>query len=301
MRLRQLFEAPGKEISIALGRLNPAHRGHGLLVEAIKQSGGDARLYLTDRPAKLPDNPLSPQEKLAWAQQSFPDIDVKLSKNIFFAANELYKEGYTKLTILEGEDKLTPLVQKYNGKEGPHGFFNFESVVQNKLDRNDDSDDADGASATKLRQAAIDNDFETFTDNVAKGAQPFAKKMFTKLQGILGTDPVEEQQVDELIFGKDKVDNASVKNQDPNKLKVLDYIASRADGKEHFISFYMPGAAWSGKVIYIKPDAAKKFLIKYDDNADYQDRMKKALTSVQTTSNLFKNLGIDHDIRKAEL
>ena len=71
-------------------------------------------------------------------------------------------------------------------------------------------------------------------------------------------------------------------------MKVLDYIGSRADGKEHFISFYMPGAAWSGNVIYIKPDAAKKFLMKYDDNPEYQDKMKKALTSVQTTANLFK-------------
>ena len=125
--------------------------------------------------------------------------------------------------------------------------------------------------------------------------------MFDTLQGYLGTDPVGEQQVDELIFKKDKIDNTSVKNQDPNKMKVLDYIGSRADGKEHFISFYMPGAAWSGNVIYIKPDAAKKFLMKYDDNPEYQDKMKKALTSVQTTANLFKNLGIDHDIRKAEL
>ena len=301
MRLRQLFEAPGKEISIALGRLNPAHIGHGLLVEALKQAPGDSRLYLTDRPAKLPDDPLSPSEKLAWAQKSFPDIDIKLAKNIFFAATELFKEGYTKLTILEGENKLTPLIQKYNGNEGPHGFFNFETIQQERLERNDDSDDADGASATKLRQAAIDNDFGSFQKDVTKSAKPFAKKMFDTLQGYLGTDPVGEQQVDELIFKKDKIDNTSVKNQDPNKMKVLDYIGSRADGKEHFISFYMPGAAWSGNVIYIKPDAAKKFLMKYDDNPEYQDKMKKALTSVQTTANLFKNLGIDHDIRKAEL
>lgn len=301
MRLRQLFEATGKQISIALGRLNPAHIGHGLLVEAIKQSAGDSRLYLTDRPAKLPDDPLSPQEKLAWAQKSFPDIDVKLAKNIFFAASELYKEGYTQLTILEGENKLTPLIQKYNGNEGPHGFFDFEVIKQERLTRNSDSKEADGASATKLREFAKENNYESFEDMVTKSAKPYAKKMFKNLQGIMGVDAVEEQQVDELIFGKDKVDNASVKNQDPNKMKVLDYIASRADGKEHFISFYMPGAAWSGNVIYIKPDAAKKFMMKYDDNPEYQDKMKKALTSVQTTSNLFKNLSIDHDIRKAEL
>lgn len=301
MRLRQLFEAPGKQISIALGRLNPAHIGHGLLVEAIKQAPGDSRLYLTDRPAKLPDDPLSPQEKLDWAKKSFPDIDVKLAKNIFFAASELHKEGYTELTILEGENKLTPLIQKYNGNEGPHGFFNFEVIKQERLTRNSDSKDADGASATKLREFAKNNEYESFENMVTKSAKPYAKKMFKNLQGIMGVDPVDEQQVDELIFGKDKVDNNSVKNQDPNKLKVLDYIASRADGKEHFLSFYMSGAAWSGNVMYIKPAEAKKFLMKYDDNPEYQDKIKKALTSVRTTSTLFDNLGIQYDIRKAEM
>ena len=45
------------------------------------------------------------------------------------------------------------------------------------------------------------------------------------------------------------IDNASVKEQDPNKLKVLDWIADRADGKEHFLSFYRKGAPWSGRLI----------------------------------------------------
>jgi nicotinamide mononucleotide adenylyltransferase len=45
MFLRELFEGPGKEASFALGRMNPAHRGHGLLVEAIKQGPGDAFIF----------------------------------------------------------------------------------------------------------------------------------------------------------------------------------------------------------------------------------------------------------------
>jgi hypothetical protein len=185
MFLRELFEGPGKEASFALGRMNPAHRGHGLLVEAIKQGPGDAFLFLTDRPAKLPTDPLNPQEKLDWAQKSFPDINIALAKNIFPVAVDLYNKGYTDVTIFEGEDKLRPLLEKYNGTEAAHGFFQFEGINQKKLSRDSDADDASGASATKLRQAAMDGDFETFEDNVSDAAKPYAKKMFEKLQGIL--------------------------------------------------------------------------------------------------------------------
>jgi|11_taG_2_1085331.scaffolds.fasta_scaffold00015_34 nicotinamide mononucleotide adenylyltransferase len=198
MFLRELFEGPGKEASFALGRMNPAHRGHGLLVEAIKQGPGDAFLFLTDRAAKVPTDPLSPQEKLDWAQKSFPDITIALAKNIFPVAVDLYNKGYTDITIFEGEDKLRPLLEKYNGTEAAHGFFEFNNINQKKLSRDADADDASGASATKLRQAAMDGDFETFEDNVSDAAKPYAKKMFEKLQGILGGK--KEEQVDEFAL-----------------------------------------------------------------------------------------------------
>ena len=195
MFLRELFEGPGKEASFALGRMNPAHRGHGLLVEAIKQGPGDAFLFLTDRAAKVPTDPLSPQEKLDWAQKSFPDITIALAKNIFPVAVDLHNRGYTDITIFEGEDKLRPLLEKYNGTEAAHGFFEFQSINKKKLSRDADADDASGASATKLRQAAMDGDFETFEDNVSDAAKPYAKKMFEKLQGILGSK--QEENINE--------------------------------------------------------------------------------------------------------
>ena len=83
-------------------------------------------------------------------------------------------------------------------------------------------------------------------------------------------------------------------------MKVLDWIADRADGKEHFLSFYRKGAAWSGRLIFIKPEAAAKFRRKVEDNPEHADRIKKALTNIETTSKLFTNLGIKHDIRRAE-
>ena len=49
----------------------------------------------------------------------------------------------------------------------------------------------------------------------------------------------------------------------------------------------------------IKPDAAKSFMKKVEDNPEHEDRIKKMLTSVETTSKLFTQLKIDHQVRRA--
>ena len=178
------------------------------------------------------------------------------------------------------EDHTTPGYMTY----GPTINFTFSGV--------------DIKSASELRKAwpsmAPEDKRNALEQMYPKGIE--APKL---LDNALGTEPAEEGEVKELKLFKG-IDNASVKEQDPNKLKVLDWIADRADGKEHFLSFYRKGAAWSGRLIFIKPDAAKRFRQKVEDNPDHLDRIKQALTNIETTSSYSNNLGIKHDIRRAE-
>lgn len=304
MRLRQLFEAEKKVAAFALGRMNPATIGHELLVNAIKEQPGDHFLFLTDRPAKLPTDPLTAEEKLDWARKSFDGISVNLAKTVSVAAHKLNQMGYTEITFLEGEPKLFKILQDYNGKtegkRGPIEFpFKFDKINYVQLERDAEAADATGMSGTKLRGYVTSNDLKGFKKGVTDSAQPYAEEMFKKLQGIMGVDAVEEDQVTELKLFKGKIDNDDPKRQDPNKVKVMDYIASRNDGKEHFLSFYRKGTAYSGNLLWVTPDQAKKFLRKWDDNPDYHEQMKRALTSVQTTANLFKALDIGFEVRKA--
>ena len=131
--IKNAFKGNNIKKRFALGRLNPATTGHGLLVEAVRQGPGDAILFLTDRPAKLPTDPLNPNEKLDWARKSFPDIKIELAKNIMFAASDLYGRGYRSVTFFEGEDKLGSLLEKYNGQKSAHGFFEFEEIKFERL------------------------------------------------------------------------------------------------------------------------------------------------------------------------
>jgi len=207
VRLRQLFEANGKTAAFAFGRLNPATIGHERLVAEILRQPGDAFLFLSDRPAKLPTDPLSAAEKLDWAQKSFNNISVGLAKTALIAADRLYKMGYTNLIYLEGEAKMGAVIKKYNGIEAPLHNFNFNNIDLVQLTRKAASADDDktidpatdnaekkkkldpaAMSATKLRGYAINNDFESFTMGVTKSAQPYAEEMFKKLQGLLGVN-----------------------------------------------------------------------------------------------------------------
>ena len=148
----------------------------------------------------------------------------------------------------------------------------------------------------KLYDELVQIKDERELDKMVRSFEPDQKEL-TDIEKELEA-AVADEDVNELNLFKG-TDNASVKEQDPNKLKVLDWIADRADGKEHFLSFYRKGAAWSGRLLFIKPDAAKKFRQKVEDNPEHADRIKKALTSIETTSKLFTNLKIDHQVRRA--
>ena len=205
MFLRELFEAPTKTAAFALGRLNPATTGHELLVNAIKQAPGDSFLFLTDRAAKLPTDPLSAEEKLDWARKSFDGISVGTAKTVLTAADRLYKMGYREVTFLEGEPKLFKLLQQYNGVEKEMHNFTFDKINYVQLQRDPDAEDATGMSASKLRQTVVDNDFEAFQKGVTQSAQPYAQEMFKKLQGLLGVDAVTENEQSVPVPQKIKV------------------------------------------------------------------------------------------------
>ena len=128
MKLRQFFEAKEKTAVFAFGRLNPATNGHELLVNAIVKQKGDHFLFLSDRPAKLPNDPLSSDEKLDWAQKSFNTVSVGLAKNALIAADRLYKMGYKNLVYLEGDPKMGTVIKKYNGVSASLHNYNFDNM-----------------------------------------------------------------------------------------------------------------------------------------------------------------------------
>jgi hypothetical protein len=164
-------EAPG--VVVVFGRFNPPTVGHEkLLKRAAKEAekrGYELRIY-PSRSQDAKKNPLTPQMKISYMRQMFPDysdniVDDKGSKTIFNVLTGANTEGHKNMIIMVGQDRLGEfqgLSHKYNGE-----LYNYDQLeVVSAGDRDPDSDDISGMSASKLRLAAAEGDFKKFAKGV---------------------------------------------------------------------------------------------------------------------------------------
>ena len=99
-----------------------------------------------------------------YARNIIADRNVKTALDI---AVKLYDEGFKNLIMVVGSDRVkefSSLLKSYNGVEGKrHGFYNFDTIeVASVGDRDPDAEGVSGMSASKMRNASINKDFESF-------------------------------------------------------------------------------------------------------------------------------------------
>ena len=155
---------------ITFGRFNPITIGHEKLVETVLhfaiEIGADPFIYLSHSQNKT-NNPLPYDVKLKLARKAFPDIDIVESSapTIMQAASELYTNGWRKLVVFVGSDRVdefNTLLNKYNGIE-----YNFDKIyVLSAGQRDAKLDTVEGMSGTKMRGYAINNDVEKFASGL---------------------------------------------------------------------------------------------------------------------------------------
>ena len=206
MRLRELFEAPATAV-MAFGRMNPPTIGHAKLVDAIKSQPGDPFIFLSQS-QKPKTDPLSFEDKLRYAKFFFPNVTIGNPevKTIIQALQKVESLGYQQLIYVAGSDRVQAfeeLLNKYNGKD-----FTFKSIkVVSAGERDPDADGAEGMSASKMRQAAADNDIESFKQGVPQ--QEVADEMFAAVRKGMGVkDEVPAESIQENISVADFPDTA---------------------------------------------------------------------------------------------
>jgi hypothetical protein len=111
-------------------------------------------------------------------------------RTLFDLLQTCYDEGFTRLTIVAGSDRVKEyevLANKYNNRKGRHGFYNFEGGINvvSAGQRDPDGEGASGMSASKLRAAAADNDFQSFSNGMPKGFKD-AQKLFNDVRKGMG-------------------------------------------------------------------------------------------------------------------
>lgn len=166
-----------RRVVFAFGRMNPPTTGHKKLVDAVKQeakSQGAHHEIVLSHSQDPKKNPLTPQQKLTHAQRFFPKTNISTASKehptLLHHLSRLHAAGHQHLTMVAGSDRTgeyEKLISKYNGKKGPHGYFNFKShKVVSSGERDPDSEGVEGMSASKMRKHAEENNFNGFRQGV---------------------------------------------------------------------------------------------------------------------------------------
>ncbi len=185
----------GKQsLTIGFGRFNPPTVGHEKLMNSISSTaeGGDYRIYPShSQDAKK--NPLDSATKVEYMQKMFPDhakniVHDEKMRTIFDVLKNANSEGYANVNIVVGADRLKEfenLSQKYNGQ-----LYNFDNInVVSAGDRDVDAEGIEGMSASKLRKAASEGDFETFRSGIPKPLDDDAsQKLFATIRRQMGIE-----------------------------------------------------------------------------------------------------------------
>ena len=164
-------EKPG--VVVVFGRFNPPTIGHQKLLDRAAKEAEKRDYELRIYPSRSQDakkNPLTPEVKISYMRQMFPDyadsiIDDKGSRTIFNVLTGANEEGHKNMIIMVGQDRLSEfqgLSHKYNGEL--YDYDNLEVVSAGE--RDPDSNDVTGMSASKLRLAASEGDFKKFAKGV---------------------------------------------------------------------------------------------------------------------------------------
>ena len=187
-----------KEVTFVFGRFNPPTTGHEKLFDTLKKvsKGSAYRIYASKSEDKK-KNPLAFNDKVKFMRKLFPkharnimaDKDVRTALDI---AVKLYDQGFTKVTMVAGSDRVKEfekLLNKYNGQKSRHGFYQFESDINvvSAGKRDPDSEGVDGMSASKMRMAAEFGELSAFSAGLPSNVnQKLATDLYNAVRKGMG-------------------------------------------------------------------------------------------------------------------
>ena len=187
-----------KSAVLVWGRFNPPTIGHEKLFIAAKKEAQKISADLIVVPTKTVDdkkNPLTFEEKVGYINTMFPDISKYVLKNpelttLIEVGNYLKNNGYTHVYPVAGGDRIAEGV--FNMLAHP----DFGLIVNpvNAGNRDPDSEDVSGMSASKMRQAAVDGDLSAFMKGIAGSLdKDQAKDLLNKIRTRINQKPGARQ------------------------------------------------------------------------------------------------------------
>jgi len=183
-------------VVFTFGRFNPPTTGHEKLIEKLasvaKKEGADFMVFPSHSQNDKKD-PLDHKTKVGFMKKMFPKysrniISNRNAKTAFMIAPMLYDMGYKRCIMVVGGDRVTEFkttLNKYNGKKGSHGFYDFKGGIEivSAGERDPDAEGVTGMSASKMRAAAAANDYDSFKNGLPSSFEKSnGKKLFDALR-----------------------------------------------------------------------------------------------------------------------
>ena len=196
-KFSQFLVEEEKVVYFTFGRMNPPTIGHGKLLDVLAaKAGRNPHKVFLSQSQDSKKNPLSYSDKIKSVRKMFPKHarNIMVSKNVKTAMDilpTLYDQGFRKVAMVVGSDRVIEfetLLNKYNGKEARHGFYNFMDIkVISAGERDPDAEGVEGMSASKQRQNAAENNFTTFSHGLpAAMNNKDARDMFNAVRKGMG-------------------------------------------------------------------------------------------------------------------
>jgi hypothetical protein len=168
-----LAEADKSTHVLTFMRANPITIGHERVVNHVQQLAKDLdanHSVILSHSHDGDKNPLTAEQKLKHARVAFPGVNVRTSSSqspsLMHHLSDLHDKGVKNVHLVVGQDRMQQfhdLINKYNGQEGPHGYFNFDNIrVHSAGGRDPDAEGVEGVSGTSQRKHAKGNDFDSF-------------------------------------------------------------------------------------------------------------------------------------------
>ncbi len=192
------------KVTFTFGRFNPPTIGHEKLIKKVESVAGGADFFIYPSWSQSADkDPMPHKLKVKYMKSAFRKyadniISNPKCKTAIHVVTKLFDAGYDDVTMVVGGDRVSDfnkLINKYNGVKSTHGFYEFANGVKvvSAGERDPDAIGVEGMSASKMRQSAKDDDFESFKTGIpAVMPDKMKKQMFDDLRKYM----VEEYERD---------------------------------------------------------------------------------------------------------
>tara|TARA_E500000178_G_scaffold152890_1_gene152726 strand:- start:32300 stop:35845 length:3546 start_codon:yes stop_codon:yes gene_type:complete len=186
--LKEAVGTPKKHIAFTFGRFNPPTIGHEKLVNKVASVGANDYLIVPSGSNDPKKNPLKVNDKIRMMKNMYPRHQSKIkqipgARTAIEVINKLNGKA-NEITMVVGSDRVREfetLLNKYNGVQARGTNYEFDKInIVSAGERDPDAEGAMGMSASKMRDAAKNDDFISF-----KKGLPTSFRDKEKLYGLV--------------------------------------------------------------------------------------------------------------------